>query len=159
QGAQTFSSGVIPLPDTFSRRHDDPSTHPPTSAKAAEHEKPFTSLPPRPSTAFSLPTGPRAGGAPVMLHLPLAPVLSPGGTHRVRNYALHEGRNRFLLGGRLVSSGDGPWPFVASAVMAVAMPALWWAFNGAFLWDHLGGGGKASVFVFAYLVLIMWTSM
>ncbi|GAA5988481.1 hypothetical protein JCM11641_007165 [Rhodosporidiobolus odoratus] len=124
-----------------------------SSAERVEREKPFTSLPPRPSTV-----APSACHIPpsssVLLDIPLRP-LSP----RVRRYHQHAGRNRFLCGGRLVSSRDNPFPFAVSLTTAVVMPALWWAFNGDFLWKHSGGGGKASLFIFAYLVLIMWTSM
>ncbi|GAA5982530.1 hypothetical protein JCM10908_006686 [Rhodotorula pacifica] len=78
-----------------------------------------------------------------------------------RNYRLHQGTNRFFLGGRCMTSGDSIWPLVASSAIAVLMPGLFWAFNGPWLWHHLGqgGGGKASLFVFLALVLVMWASM
>ncbi|GAA5918535.1 hypothetical protein JCM6882_009760, partial [Rhodosporidiobolus microsporus] len=136
-----------------------------SAAAAFDSEKPFSALPPRPPSSSSphLPAHPsaprptsRAFPAPssVMLHIPLIPL-----TPRQRVYALHPGHNRFPSRGRLLSSGDNPLPFVVSCAVAFVLPALWWAFNGDFLWTHLGGGGKASLFVFAYLVLVMWTSM
>ncbi|GAA6042388.1 hypothetical protein JCM8097_004492 [Rhodosporidiobolus ruineniae] len=118
-------------------------------------ELPFSALPPRPSTVASRPPPPSTGRPEqVMLHIPLRP-LSP----RRRNYTLHPGSNRFPCAGRLISSADSPLPFGVALGVAVALPGLWWAFNGAFLWTHLGGGGKASLFVFVYVVLVMWSSM
>ncbi|GAA5961039.1 hypothetical protein JCM8115_002667 [Rhodotorula mucilaginosa] len=77
----------------------------------------------------------------------------------VRNYRLHQGTNRFFLDGRCMTSGDSILPLVGSSIVAFALPALFWAFNGPWLWHHLGAGGKAIVFVFLVLVLFMWSSM
>lgn len=80
----------------------------------------------------------------------------------VRNYRLHQGTNRFCLDGRCMTSGDSVLPLVGSSIVALLLPALFWAFNGPWLWHHLGaggGGGKATVFVFLALVLLMWSSM
>ncbi|KWU42459.1 zf-DHHC-domain-containing protein [Rhodotorula sp. JG-1b] len=80
----------------------------------------------------------------------------------VRNYRLHQGTNRFFLDGRCMTSGDSVLPLVGSSIVAVLLPALFWPFNGPWLWNHLGaggGGGKATVFVFLVLVLLMWSSM
>lgn len=80
----------------------------------------------------------------------------------VRNYRLHQGTNRFFLDGRCMTSGDSVLPLVGSSIVAVLLPALFWAFNGPWLWNHLGaggGGGKATVLVFLVLVLLMWSSM
>lgn len=77
----------------------------------------------------------------------------------VRNYRLHQGTNRFFLDGRCMTSGDSLLPLVGSSIVAFALPALFWAFNGPWLWHHLGAGGKAIVFVFLVLVLFMWSSM
>lgn len=85
--------------------------------------------------------------------------LEAGQEKPVRNYRLHQGTNRFCLGGRLMTSGDSLLPLIGSSLVAVFMPALFWAFNGAWLWTELGKGGKASVFVFLALVLFMWASM
>ncbi|POY74907.1 hypothetical protein BMF94_1883 [Rhodotorula taiwanensis] len=85
--------------------------------------------------------------------------LEAGQEKPVRNYRLHQGTNRFCLGGRLMTSGDSLLPLIGSSLVAVLMPALFWAFNGAWLWTELGKGGKASVFVFLALVLFMWASM
>ncbi|KAM0788296.1 hypothetical protein ACM66B_001440 [Microbotryomycetes sp. NB124-2] len=78
---------------------------------------------------------------------------------KVRNYQLHPGRNRFCFKGRALSSKDNPWPSIISFGLAFTMPVLFFAFSGPFLWHNLSGGGIASIFIFLYLTLIMWTSM
>ncbi|GAA5881493.1 hypothetical protein JCM3774_000135 [Rhodotorula dairenensis] len=79
----------------------------------------------------------------------------------VRNYRLHQGTNRFCLGGRCMTSGDSLLPLVGSSLVALTLPALFWAFNASWLWTHVGRGrgGKAAVWVFLALVLVLWTSM
>lgn len=89
---------------------------------------------------------------------PFVPVYSPSG-RKLRNYQLHDGNNRFLLAGRLVTSSDNPFPFIASLLLALVLPILFLASSAPFLWTRFNGGGKASLFIFAYLVSIMWTNM
>ena len=74
------------------------------------------------------------------------------------------GNNRFLLGGRLVTSGDSPFPFIASFLLSLVLPGAFFAFEGQWLWDTspsgIGtSGGKAIIFLFLYAALIMWTSL
>ncbi|KAK9898629.1 hypothetical protein P389DRAFT_167155 [Cystobasidium minutum MCA 4210] len=88
---------------------------------------------------------------------PSNPALAYGRT----NYG---GNNRFLLGGRLVTSGDSPLPFIASFLLSVALIGAFFAFEAQWLWDAspsgIGSpGGKAIIFLFLYAALIMWTSM
>lgn len=89
---------------------------------------------------------------------PRAPVTDDKGW-RVRNYQLHEGSNRFFLAGRILSSKDNPAPFLASLFLALLLPVLFFVFSGPYLWTHLGGGGKASIFVFLWMSGIMLTNM
>lgn len=74
------------------------------------------------------------------------------------------GNNRFLLGGRLVTSGDSPFPFIASFLLSVVLVGTFFAFEAQWLWDASSSGvgtpgGKAIIFLFLYAALIMWTSM
>lgn len=133
--AQQQSRGV-PLPDGpgSSVELDRPAAHQTAAPKA--HPTP----PPAPAGATSRPLVDQNGKA-------------------VRNWQLHEGANRFFLGGRALTSRDNPVPFGLSLAVAVVMPALFFAFSGDYLWHHLGGGGKASLFIFAWLAAIMWSSM
>ena len=90
--------------------------------------------------------------------IPLQPVISVSG-RQVRNYELQHGSNRFMLKGWILSSKDNPVPFALSLTLTVVLPILFFAFSGPFLWENLGGGGKATIFIFVYTCLIMWTSM
>ncbi|GAA6009423.1 uncharacterized protein JCM10292_004287 [Rhodotorula paludigena] len=138
-----------------------PSRAPAQQQRGARHELPFSTLAPRTSLATKR-SSRAAAAAPSggMLHPPLTPVLSPTSRRPLRNYELHpHSSSRFLCGGRALTSRDNAAPFGASLAVAVVLPALWWAFSAQFLWDVLGPGGKASVFVFAYVVLVMWSSM
>ena len=79
------------------------------------------------------------------------------------------GNNRFLLSGRLVTSGDSPYPFLGALAVALFMPGIFLAFEAEWLWhanapaSGSGGigtsAGKALIVLFAYTTLIMWTSM
>ncbi|KAI5481635.1 hypothetical protein MNV49_002861 [Pseudohyphozyma bogoriensis] len=112
-----------------------------------------------PTGTASKPTPiPAPAALPPAQPIPYNPVLSASG-QRIRNHKLHSGSNRFYLGGRILSSKDNPVPFIISLGLAVVLPVLFFAFSGPFLWDNLGGGGKASIFVFLYLWGIMITSM
>jgi palmitoyltransferase ZDHHC9/14/18 len=77
---------------------------------------------------------------------------------RVRNYERHEGGNRFYGGGRLITSRDSAFPFLASLAIALLLPILFFIFAGSWLWFTLRAGKAAAVIV-AYLVGIMWSSM
>ncbi|GAA6024207.1 hypothetical protein JCM11491_001285 [Sporobolomyces phaffii] len=97
--------------------------------------------------------------------IPSEPILSRRSNKPLRRYSLHQGSNRFLLSGLVLTSKDNPLPFLASLCVAAGLPALWLAFVGKGLWDNsqgeagLGKGGKGAVIVFAYLALVMWSSM
>lgn len=77
----------------------------------------------------------------------------------IRNHQLHSGANRFFLSGRLLSSKDNPIPFIISLAIAIFLPLLYFIFSSEFMWTHLGNGGKASLFIFAWLAAIMITNM
>lgn len=95
---------------------------------------------------------------PYAVTIPLERITSPSG-RPIRNYQRHPGSNHFFLSGRILSSKDNHVPFILSLGLAILMPILFFAFSGPFMWDNLGGGGKASIFIFLYLCLVMWTSM
>ena len=80
------------------------------------------------------------------------------------------GNNRFYCAGRLISSGESPYPFLASFAVIVLLPGVFLAFESQWLWrssspssSSIGSignmGGRALVILFAYSTLIMWSSM
>jgi hypothetical protein len=85
-------------------------------------------------------------------------VLSQTGL-RLRNFELHRGAHRFFLGGRLITSRDASWPFLCSLFLAVALPAAFLVFNAEWIWVWKGAAGKVVVVIFAYLTLVMWSSL
>ncbi|GAA5827179.1 hypothetical protein JCM5353_001017 [Sporobolomyces roseus] len=98
------------------------------------------------------------------IQIPITPIIDPKSSRPLKRHKLHQGRNRFLFGGRLVTSKDNPLPFIGSLGVALLLPGLWFAFVGSGLWEDSeafggNGGGKGVVIVFAYLTLIMWSSM
>lgn len=127
--------GGVLLPD-----EDLPPSPPPfqsLSAKQYKNLRPLSSMPnPRPRT-----------------------ILLDEDCNPIRNHQLHSGSNRFCLDGRLLSSKDNPLPFIISLAIAIIVPILFFIFSGSFLWTHLNGGGKASLFLFAWLTAIMLTNM
>ena len=133
--AQQQSRGVL-LPDEPHSTVELDSPAGPATGPAKTAPAP----PPEPASATSRPLVDQQGRA-------------------VRNWQLHEGSNRFFLGGRALTSRDNPMPFGLSLGVAVVMPALFFAFSGDYLWHNLGGGGKASLFIFAWLAAIMCSSM
>lgn len=87
------------------------------------------------------------------------PILSPTTGRQMRNYQLHSGLNRFYLSGRLLTSSASLVPFLLCLLLGLLLPVLFLAASGPFLWHHLGGGGKASLFLFAWLAAIMLSNM
>ncbi len=85
--------------------------------------------------------------------------------HRLRQQPLQD--THYLLGGRLVTGGDSPLPFLLSVVLVLGLGGLWLGATGVWMWrEGLGGsaqrgaaGGKATVVVFAYLLGIVVSSM
>lgn len=74
------------------------------------------------------------------------------------------GNNRFLFAGRMVTSGDAPYPFIASFILSLVLPGAFFAFEAQWLWDSSPSGidtpgGKAILTLFLYSALIMWTSL
>lgn len=73
-----------------------------------------------------------------------------------KGYRLHQGANRFFLAGFIMTSDDNPVPFLASLVVMIALPALWFVFVAPYTWRHIS---PAPVIVFAYLFAVALSSM
>lgn len=73
-----------------------------------------------------------------------------------RGYRLHRGANRFFLSGLIMTSDSNPLPFLASLVIMIALPVLWFIFVAPFTWRRIS---PAPVIVFAYVFVVALTSM
>lgn len=91
-------------------------------------------------------------------------VRSPVSGRRLRKADLHPGSNRFFCAGRLVGSGDSPWPLCFSACCAVGIPVGFlvthaeWLWTGAFVDESsqsAAAAGKAIIFIYSYVLLVM----
>lgn len=97
---------------------------------------------------------------PVPVVNPFVPVLDTKGK-KVKNYKLHAGKNRFYLGGMLITSLDNPITFLIVVTLSILLPTLFYLASGPFLWfdSTLGAGGKAVLIILGWLVAMMWTNM
>lgn len=78
------------------------------------------------------------------------------------------GNTRFYLSGRLITSGDSPFPFLASLAVMLLLPAAFFAFESQWLWNSGSStsgisigtvAGRAITIIFAYLTIMMWLNM
>ncbi|KAF8891277.1 DHHC palmitoyltransferase-domain-containing protein [Infundibulicybe gibba] len=95
------------------------------------------------------------------VHPPLhaVPATDPITNKPVRRYQRHPARNRFALGGRLLTGGDSPWAFVASFGLVLIIAGVWFGTTAVWWWANVGGGGKAVTIICAYLSLLTISSM
>lgn len=75
---------------------------------------------------------------------------------KLRKYQEHRGSNRFFLCGLIMTSDDNPVPFLASLVVMVVLPVLWFIFVAPFTWHHIS---PAPVIIFAYIWAVAASSM
>ncbi|KAF9265528.1 zf-DHHC-domain-containing protein [Marasmius fiardii PR-910] len=96
---------------------------------------------------------------PLMTSLANTPKINPKANKPYRNHELHPSRNRFFLGGKLLTGGDSPWAFIFCFGVVLAICGLWFGTTCPWYWSNLSGGGKAIVIIGAYLAAIVITSM
>ncbi|KAJ7109519.1 DHHC palmitoyltransferase-domain-containing protein [Mycena epipterygia] len=89
---------------------------------------------------------------------PLAavPMLDPDTHAPLRNYQLHPSRNRFFMGGKLLTGGDSPWAFIGCFVLAVTIAGVWFGTTAVWWWHN---ESPAVTIIGAYLALIVISSM
>ncbi|OBZ69219.1 putative palmitoyltransferase ZDHHC14 [Grifola frondosa] len=87
--------------------------------------------------------------------LSAVPVLNTKGKP-FRNYELHPSRNRFFLGGRLLTGGDSPWAFVASLMVVLGITGVWFGTTCVWWWLN---ESPAVAAVGAYMCLLTISSM
>lgn len=68
--------------------------------------------------------------------LSAVPVINPKTGKYVRRYELHPSRNRFFLGGRLLTGGDSPWAFIASFTLVLTIAGVWFGTTAVWWWKN-----------------------
>ncbi|EIW60148.1 uncharacterized protein TRAVEDRAFT_27826 [Trametes versicolor FP-101664 SS1] len=95
---------------------------------------------------------------PTHMNPPLSatPVLDSRTGKPMRNYQLHPSRNRFFLGGRLLTGGDSPWAFIASLIVVLSITGIWFGTTCVWWWQN---ESPAVAAVGAYMCLLTISSM
>lgn len=71
----------------------------------------------------------------------------------VRRYELHPSRNRFFLGGRLLTGGDSPWAFLASFSLVLIIAGVWFGTTAVWWWKNKSPAVAALGAYFALLTI------
>ncbi|KAI0333522.1 hypothetical protein GY45DRAFT_1244428 [Cubamyces sp. BRFM 1775] len=88
--------------------------------------------------------------------LSAVPILDSRTGKPERNYQRHPSRNRFFLGGRLLTGGDSPWAFVASLTVVLGITGVWFGTTCVWWWVN---ESPAVAAVGAYMCLLTISSM
>ncbi|KAJ7172333.1 DHHC palmitoyltransferase-domain-containing protein [Mycena filopes] len=149
EGRPTFESGkrdeehgMYDIPQSPYKSSTAPGDYP----SAAGHSPTASAAPSFIAAATPLPGPPRSA----------MPVLDPTTHKPLRNYQLHPSRNRFFLGGRILSGGDSPWAFICSFSLLLTIAGIWFGTTCVYWWHHVS---PAVAIVGAYLALITISTM
>ena len=74
----------------------------------------------------------------------------------MRKYQLHPSRNRFFLGGRILTGGDSPWAFIASLILVLVVSGLYFGTTCVWWWQN---ESPAVAALGAYMCLLTISSM
>ncbi|KAF8969684.1 DHHC palmitoyltransferase-domain-containing protein [Flammula alnicola] len=149
-GRPTFESKLSDEENGYSptnyKHYNGPSLDVPTPRNSALLSAPS----PSPDPSF-IPT-------PPVRRPPLSavPVIDPQTGKPVRKYQVHPSRNRFFLGGRLLTGGDTPWAFVASLGVLLSIAGVWFGTTAVWWWQN---ESPAVAAVGAYLALLTISTM
>ncbi|KAI9057937.1 hypothetical protein FKP32DRAFT_1582950 [Trametes sanguinea] len=127
--------------------------HSPTSPGHRKH-----SLSPLQGSSTSLNHASFIATPPTHMDPPLSavPILDSRTGKPMRKYQLHPSRNRFFLGGRLLTGGDSPWAFVASLIVVLGITGVWFGTTCVWWWLN---ESPAVAAVGAYMCLLTISSM
>ncbi|KAF8660617.1 hypothetical protein AX16_001596 [Volvariella volvacea WC 439] len=84
------------------------------------------------------------------------PIINPKTGKPVRNYERHPSRNRFFLGGHLLTGGDSSWAFVASFTLLLTIAGIWFGTTCVWWWQN---ESIAVAIVGVYMSLLTISSM
>ena len=82
--------------------------------------------------------------------------MTDGDKKPIRNWSLHPSRNRFFLGGRLLTGGDAPWAFVASLTVVFTIAGVYFGTTAIWWWNN---ESIAVPIVAAYITLLTISGM
>ncbi|KAH0830629.1 DHHC palmitoyltransferase-domain-containing protein [Lanmaoa asiatica] len=77
-------------------------------------------------------------------------------TPRMHIYQLYPSRNRFFCAGRLLTSGESPWAFIASLALVIAISVTWFSTTCVWWWRN---ESPAVAAVGAYMCLLTVSCM
>lgn len=123
-----------------------------------------------PLSRFKTMSSPRRASTPSVHELPFNPVppadmkpplaetprIDEKTGKKLRNYQLHPSRNRFFLGGRILTGGDTPWAFIASLTVVLGITGVWFSTTCVWWWLN---ESPAVAGVGAYMCLLTISSM
>ncbi|PPQ91424.1 hypothetical protein CVT25_014312 [Psilocybe cyanescens] len=85
--------------------------------------------------------------------LSAVPIIDPHTGKIVRRYQQHPSRNRFYLGGKILTGGDTPWAFVAAFGTLLTIAGIWFGTTAVWWW-HNESPAVAAVGVYMALLTI-----
>ncbi|TBU49146.1 DHHC palmitoyltransferase-domain-containing protein [Dichomitus squalens] len=84
------------------------------------------------------------------------PILDEKTGKPMRRYQLHPSRNRFLLGGRILTGGDSPWAFIGALTLVLTIAGVYFGTTCVWWWNN---ESPAVAAVGAYMCLLTISSM
>lgn len=92
--------------------------------------------------------------------IPRVPILNAKTGRPVKNHDLIPSKNTFFLGGRFLTGGDSPLPFIATLTLIFSVVGTWFGSVAPWWWRHNSHGvGIPIVVVCAYMVLFSLASL
>ncbi|KAI0748533.1 DHHC palmitoyltransferase-domain-containing protein [Daedaleopsis nitida] len=149
---QTRSAEVSPI--AFEVNVGGPGTD--TSPTSPGHRK--HNLSPLQGSTTSLYHASFIATAPPHMDPPLSavPVVDSRTGKPMHKWQLHPSRNRFFLGGRLLTGGDSPWAFIVSLTMMLTIAGVYFGTTCVWWWTN---ESPAVAVVGAYMCLLTLSSM
>ncbi|PIL24241.1 transcription factor [Ganoderma sinense ZZ0214-1] len=149
---QTRSAEVSPI--TFELGVNGPALdRSPTSPGHRKH-----SLSPLQGSATSINHASFIATPPSHMDPPLSatPIVNKATGKPVRRYELHPSRNRFFLGGRILTGGDSPWAFIGALTVVLTITGVYFGTTCVWWWNN---ESPAVAAVGAYMCLLTISSM
>ncbi len=150
---QTRTSEVSPITFELNVGGGPDTDRSPTSPGHRKH-----SLSPLQGSTTSLNHASFIATPPPLMDPPLCavPIIDSKTGKPMRKWQLHPSRNRFFLGGRLLTGGDSPWAFIASLTLVLTISGIYFGTTCVWWWQN---ESPAVAAVGAYMCLLTISSM